>query len=111
MADEHDRAFPRATVDIKAEYKSAENFIESYMRQVGEGGLFIEQEDPAPMNSEIELSFNLPGDPHVIAVRAKVVWRMTHAVHDIFARGVGVKFVEISDEDRKRIGEFVKKHQ
>jgi len=104
------REFPRATCEIRAEYRSAENFIESYMRQVSQGGLFIEQDDPAPMGAEIDLSFNLPGDSHLIKAKGKVVWRMINPKHDIFEKGVGVKFLEISDADRKKIGDYVKEN-
>ena len=100
------REFPRATVEIKAEYSSAECFMESYMKQVGQGGLFIEHNDPPEMGAEIEVNFNLPGDSKMIHAKGRVVWRMTtHS--DIFAKGVGLKFTEISDEDCKRIGDFV----
>lgn len=103
------REFPRATVEIKAEYNSAECFMESYMKQVGQGGLFIEHKDPPEMGTELEVNFNLPGDSKMIHAKGKVVWRMTtHS--DIFAKGVGLKFTEISEEACKRIGDFVDRH-
>lgn len=113
MSEEEDysavREFPRLTLKLKAEYRTAESFMESYMKQVGQGGLFIEHKDPPQMGSELEVNFNLPGDSKMIHAKGKVVWRMTtHS--ELFAKGVGLKFTEISDEDRKRIGAFVESH-
>lgn len=109
MSEEDDicsREFPRADINLKAQYGSAESFLDSYMKQVGQGGLFIEHEEPPPMGSELEVSFNLPDNPAMIKAKGEVVWRMTtHS--ELFAKGVGLKFTEICDEDRERIGLFV----
>lgn len=107
---ESKREFPRALCDIKAEYRTTESFLGAYMKQVGLGGLFIENDDPPPMGEEIELSFSLPDDTHIIKAKGKVVWRMMNPTHDVFAKGVGVKFIEISDKDKKKISDFVESH-
>lgn len=105
------RDFPRTHCEIKMEYRTAESFMEAYMMQVGKGGLFIRHDNPPMLGDEVEVSFSLPGDAKSIKARGKVVWRMENPYHEVFDKGVGVKFTDISDEARAKIGTFVDHHR
>ena len=73
---------------------------------IGGGGFFIEKFTPLPEGGA-RLEFFLPASPKVITARVKVVWNRKTSVQKFLYSGMAVKFVELSEEDRREITEFV----
>ena len=74
---------------------------------MGKGGLFLKTLLPLEVGSLLRCSFRIPdGNPPVIA-NAKVVWnrRGSAARHD--PAGMGIRFINLSPEDRERISHHV----
>jgi len=69
-------------------------------RDISVGGMFVTAKNPFPQNSEIALSFRLrSGDP-LISCRGKIM-------HSIKGRGMGVMFLDLSEEVRETLQKFV----
>src|SRR5258706_6087103 len=70
-------------------------------------GLYVQTANPKPSGTKVQLRFNLPGDDSVIECSAEVAW--SHAYHtDTCPKpGMGVKFLDLRDEDAARIRAFI----
>ncbi len=72
--------------------------------------MFLESELLLDEGTEFILEFTLPSVPRFIKAKGKVAWVTRPGIvgvdEDIIP-GMGIKFVEISDEDRKKVEEFV----
>lgn len=72
---------------------------------VSAGGLLVEVGETMSLGQSVHLQFVLPTDPHMIAVRARVV-RYAKEQHRS-ATCYGFEFLELAPADRGRIEEFV----
>ena len=74
--------------------------------EISEGGLFIRTPDPLPKDATLLVRVALPHRE----VSAKAVVRYSYAATAGSSKqpGMGMKFVEISDADRREIGDFIK---
>ena len=61
---------------------------------------------PRPANSLLSVSFLMDDRP--VKVRAMVLYNFTSASGPLKEPGMGMKFVEISDEDREFIRSFIR---
>ena len=78
-----------------------------YAVNISAGGLYIQTANPKPQGTEFVLRFNLPGDENAIQCRAVVVWSRQYHSESSPRSGMGIKFIEMTDEDAKRVREFV----
>ncbi len=102
------RVHPRADVDLEVHYRSAHEFMVAYAKNVSGGGICIRTAKPLPLNSEVQLRFNLPGVPTPFQVKGLVVWSNPFAGQTAFPTGMGIKFLELGPDERKAIDEFVR---
>lgn len=65
-------------------------------RDISVGGLFLNCEDPLPQDSEVTLSFRLVSGGLVIQCHGRVV-------HSVLGVGMGVQFLDLSEESRQAI--------
>lgn len=78
-----------------------------YARNISAGGLFVPTLNPKNVGERFRLRFRLPGSSRDIEVLAEVVWKRTYSESREFEPGMGLKFVEISEEDAEEIRRFV----
>ncbi len=71
------------------------------LESVSEDGMFIPTPDVFMENSVLDLKFKLHNQRKQIVVKAKVR-------HAIVGVGMGVQFVNLKPEDRRRIRRFIK---
>ena len=69
-------------------------------RDVSLGGMFINVKLPLPLNSELALTFRLSPAAPAIACRAKVMFSQV-------GLGMGIKFLDISQEAQQSLQKFV----
>ena len=69
-------------------------------RDVSEGGMFINVKNPLPLNSELALTFRLGPTAPAIACHARVMFSQANL-------GMGIKFLDISEESRETLRKFV----
>ena len=87
-----------ATGDFKFCYSS---------KDISQTGMFLETMTPLGIDDVLNLEFNMPGVEKSITVSAKVV-RITK--NGDSGDGMGVEFIELNDDDKKFVNEFVEKY-
>lgn len=101
------RQEPRVDVEVEVRYRTIQDFLAAYSRNISGGGVFIRTPQPQPLNQKVLLRFSLPDMDHRFEVPGMVVWSNV-SPRSAFPAGMGIKFLEIAPEDVQRIGEFVK---
>jgi Tfp pilus assembly protein PilZ len=77
-----------------------------FLVDLGVAGAFAERERPLPVGEKVTLSFPLPGNDRPIRAVCRVAWWHPPAgrlVSKSLPAGVGLEFVEISEQDRARL--------
>ena len=97
VPDTERRIYPRAEIRWPVIIKTAQDTIEAKLRNLGIGGAYIHC-DRAPEPGEIVTLTLQPPSGSSLEITAEVVW-----AGKVLALGMGVRFVEISEEDRQYI--------
>jgi hypothetical protein len=92
------RQHPRAPLATQVECQDCVSL--AFSRDVSLGGLFIETSEPLPINTEVNLRFHLNSDDPVVIALGRVCYQVPKI-------GMGIEFVELSPDDRKRIEAYV----
>jgi hypothetical protein len=93
------RSSPRAEIRWPVTIKTGQGIIEAKLRNLGIGGA----EQTLEAGETLTLTIQPPTDSP-LTITAEVVW-----AGKVLALGVGVHFVEMSDQDRQFISEAVSK--
>lgn len=103
------RSTPRASLVLRVKYAAdGGRPVESRAGGVGGGGMFIETESPFPVGTELALSFTLPDRPKEwLDATATVAWVCPKPDQYTFSTGMGMQFVKIAPDTRKRIVDLV----
>lgn len=98
----------RAALQTSVSLDSGSNFFIGFTRNISRGGLFIACEDPLRRGTEVDLLFTLPGGRRIEAL-AEVTWVRERAAcgPEIFP-GMGVRFVQLAEADRRAIRTFMR---
>jgi type IV pilus assembly protein PilZ len=98
----------RITKTLTLRFKDRHSFIKAYSDNISTGGLFIRTETPLKKGDMFHLKLKLPEMPQPMEITSVVVWTRKQ-VEDSANRpsGMGIKFSEISEKDRKTINEFM----
>lgn len=99
---EENRVAVRVKKALDIVYSSASPPIRARLEDLSETGMFIETSHPLEIGAELDFSLVLPGQASDLPIRGKgtVAWSDQ-------AVGVGVRFTELSEEDRERLKWFV----
>ena len=97
------RTYPRADIRWPVTIESKGGIIEANLRNLGIGGAYIHCEETPDPGERVYLTIQ-PPDTSALKVVAEVIW-----AGKVLALGMGVRFVEISDEDRRFISDTVSK--
>lgn len=102
------RASPRVDVESEITLVSEDNFYQGFSENISEGGLFVVTYQPHRVGDVITVRFTLPGVERTLEARAEVRWVREGAPDRDVAPGLGVRFVELADDDRACIERFVR---
>jgi uncharacterized protein (TIGR02266 family) len=69
------------------------------------GGIFVAADRIMPLESEVELEFQLPEDAAPLSSTARVVWGRERSAHG--PRGMGLQFLALDRESTNRIDSYV----
>ena len=106
MTYKEKRGYPRFPGILQVEYgKDAVNFSTSKTLNVSLSGLFIKTEYPLEKGERILTSIFIPGANDSILVECQVVWNRMRK-NAIGPPGMGVRIVDISEEDRNLLTSF-----
>ncbi len=103
------RTEERASAKIRITFKKASDFFRAYIGNLGTGGLFIKTTQTVPAGTALNLEFNLPDGDHLIQAKGKVIWaRSKEESDERKPPGLGIQFVEMSDEDTNLLNNYIK---
>lgn len=75
-------------------------------RNISSGGMFVEMEEPLPLESVVTVCFRTPDEPGEIAVRAEVkhhyCLNFGKSGRLSSCRGIGLRFLEFLEESEER---------
>ena len=95
--DKDRRTYPRAEIRWPVTVESAQGTIEAKLRNLGIGGAYIHCDETPEPGERIVLTIR-PPESAALEIIAEVMW-----AGKVLALGMGVRFVEMSDEDRQFI--------
>lgn len=96
----------RVKKEIKSEVVSEELISRSSTVDLSRGGIFISTPEPLKSGSEVTLTINSKdGEP--VEVKGLVRWLREDEIAD-GKSGMGIEFVNISNDDRKKIEDIIK---
>jgi hypothetical protein len=109
MAEEENRAYPRAKLKWIVLFKVDGRVIEGVTKDISVSGAYVCCAKPLKLN--VVLNMVIKAQDKSLSVKAEVVWSNIYGPDDdINPRGMGVRFLEISGEDRRFIAKAVMKH-
>ncbi|MCB9557167.1 MAG: PilZ domain-containing protein [Deltaproteobacteria bacterium] len=97
------RASERIPVEMWVEESNDRELYFQRGGNISVGGIYLKHTVPHPLGTKVALRFTLPGDSSAIEVKGEIV----NIAEEESELGMGVKFVQISDENRRRIEAFI----
>lgn len=101
------RRAPRAPVTVRVAYETIDALFSEFTRDINEGGLFIETEQPLSVDDQVQLHFRLPGSADAIQVTGHVAW--VSSGDDGNPPGMGIEFDSLDEAARASIDALVKR--
>ncbi len=110
MGNERERRTnERLPVQLRVDYQSTDSFISEYTMNISKGGMFISTRSPLDIGTTIELVFHIPGREVPFRIIGEVAWVTPYDRKSNLIPGMGIKFKNMKDEDRKAFEEFIEK--
>lgn len=110
-ADEDRRGVDRIPKKFKIVYNAGNALVNSYLGNIGVGGVFIPTENPMGSGTRFHMKITLPNGEQDLEVTCEVVWIREKEIKTPsgkFPPGMGVKFLTLSQEDKRKIERFIK---
>jgi type IV pilus assembly protein PilZ len=101
------RRAERTDLLVRVDYQTVDELFSEFARNINEGGLFVESENPHPPGTRVDLQFKLPGSDEPLQVTGSVV--RTTAASDGEPSGMGIEFDDLDTPTRQRINELVRR--
>lgn len=102
---EERRSSERIPVEMWVEESTDRELYFQRGANISAGGIFLERTIPHAMGTIVSLRFTLPDDTVPIEVKGEIV-NIGESAEDL---GMGIKFVELKDEDSERIRAFIER--
>lgn len=91
-------------VSIKTDGRS----IDGVTLDMSTNGAFVRCANPLKLNEVFDMTINIPNSDRPLKINVEVVWSNIYGPDDnISPRGMGVRFLEISSEDRTVIAKEI----
>ena len=102
MLEQEKRIYPRGELTWPISAQAGGSVIEGVTKNIGVSGAYVCCARPLRLNEVFDMVINAPVKS--LNIKAEVVWSNIYGPDDkIHPRGMGVRFIEISDEDRRLI--------
>ena len=109
MLKDEQRIAPRAKIKWPVIVQKSTGVIEGVTLNISSTGVFIGCRRPLRLNEVFDMVITAPGQD--IGAQAEVVWSNKYGPDDsITPRGMGVRFVNISEENQIFIAKAVNQH-
>jgi Tfp pilus assembly protein PilZ len=104
---EEKRSQPRLAVSWRAAFAGPRGSAPAQLKDISLGGAFVVCVDPLPLSERFLITMDLPGRGP-LELKAEVVWSNTHVPEErVINRGMGIRFVDNTEEKRKILSEAV----
>jgi len=108
------RMAQRVSVDLDVDYAREENYLVSKSASIinlSSLGIFIRTDEPSPIDTVLNLSFQPPNSDAPIQVEGIVAWanKVQGDNPDYEQNGMGIEFVNLDEETKKRLVSLVKR--
>jgi type IV pilus assembly protein PilZ len=104
------RGWERVLVDLEVDYGDQDNYLFAYITDISATGIFVRTNTPEAPGTRLNLRFTPHGASAPLALEGEVIWinayRPGHS--DNLHPGMGIRFIGLSDDDRRRLADFVK---
>ncbi|MEJ2428054.1 MAG: PilZ domain-containing protein [Deltaproteobacteria bacterium] len=109
MFKDEQRVAPRAKIQWPVIVQKSTGVIEGVTLNISSTGVFIGCRRPLRLNEVFEMVITAPGQD--IGAQAEVVWSNKYGPDDtITPRGMGVRFLNISEDNQRFIANAVSQH-
>jgi uncharacterized protein (TIGR02266 family) len=109
MSLDEQRIAPRAKIQWPVIVQKSTGVIEGVTLNISSTGVFIGCRRPLRLNEVFDMVITTPDQD--IGAKAEVVWSNKYGPDDhITPRGMGVRFLDISEEDKRFISKAVNQH-
>lgn len=100
---------PRLEYELPVAYRTVSGFVTDWAVNISRGGLFINTQKPLAVGTPVRLIVSLPGTdfPFDLTGRVTRINESHSAPNQV--PGMAIEFVNVDDEKRSRIEEFVER--
>jgi uncharacterized protein (TIGR02266 family) len=104
------RQWQRVLVDLEVDYGDQDNYLFAYITDISATGIFVRTNTPEAPGTRLNLRFTPTGESAPLALEGEVIWVNPYrpGQPDNLHPGMGIRFVELADRDRRRLTEFIK---
>ena len=104
------RASPRADFVVRVNYQTVDSLFSEFVRNINDGGIFVETDTPQPIGTNVELEFKLPGADRPIEVVGNIVRSVSvDQVEPNGIAGMAIEFENLGADARHQINEIIQK--
>jgi len=109
MAGNNRKKYPKAGVKWYVSAHSTDRYVDGVTKEISPRQAYIRCEKPFRLNEIVDVVIDAP--ERYLEFKAEVVWSNIYGYDDdITPRGMGVRFLKISEEDQKYISDFIEEH-
>lgn len=101
------RRSERAPVVVQIEYSTVDALFSDFTRNINEGGIFVETDEPIPLDQKVDLKLRLPGSSELVHVTGRVV--RVESTTPTSAGGIAIEFGELDANARELINAAVRR--
>jgi uncharacterized protein (TIGR02266 family) len=97
----------RTQKTLSVSYEDKESFVDAYTENLSDGGLFVSTRNPLKQGEQFLLTLQLPDFPDPMKIKCEVVWARAEGEETDSPNGMGVKFIEITQEDKETLKQYL----
>jgi type IV pilus assembly protein PilZ len=103
------RSYERFEVTWSVDCVTDDTFLYASIANISEMGIFVQTIDPLPVGTQLTLRFAPPSSADPFVLRGTVQWvNAIRPLSDNPNPGMGVRFIDLSADDRERIVETIR---
>jgi len=101
------RRSARTPVVVRIEYSTVDALFSDFTRNINEGGIFVETDEPIPLDEKVELKLQMPGSREFVHVSGRVV--RIEAASPTTVGGIAIEFEALDANAREAVNAAVRR--
>ncbi len=103
------KKYPKAGVKLYVSAHSTDRYVDGVTKEISPRQAYIRCKKPFRLNEIVDVVIDAP--ERYLEFKAEVVWSNIYGYDDdITPRGMGVRFLKISEEEQKYISDLIEVH-